>query len=482
MVENPYNPLQPIADPTLFVGREDALAFLQLHLAGRITRHALVVLGQYGMGKSSLLTQVPLVVDERYPSINIDLSVLELDDPVALVGAIVDQTRAMMNTIQASTYRLPPFPDPTDPNVDLLAWLSDEFLDVVFAAIRRERHLILMLDDAHLLLDAIQEGHFPPDFMDYWVGLLERYEQLDILATVDITYEYKILSVPLFSDTNLHHRLTNLAPNEASILVTEPITENYQFAPEALERILELAGGHPFHLHSISRLVYRRWQEARHITTISLPDVNAIYPMALEMAEQTIAPIWEHMRQNERLALTALLDLRQQQLGGRFTIRLNLIQDWLDSAGYTLDNVQLSAALRGLEYYGILQVDESGAYDVASGIQADWLTYNRIGEEDEKTSTLITEKFSLMGLAAIGAVIIVILAGAWLFGLFDDDSSEEQSPANVGPATVTLGVDIEATRQVISLTQTAVSERPEPSQTPLPTSTPTPLPIFRFGG
>jgi hypothetical protein len=482
MIENPYNPLQPVGDPTLFVGREDALAFLQLHLAGRITRNALVILGQYGMGKSSLLTQVPLVVDERYPSINIDVSALELDDPVALVAAIVDQTRATMNTIQASTYRLPPFPDPTDPDIDLLVWLSDEFLDVVFAAIRRERHLILMLDDAHLLLDAIKDGHFPPDFMDYWMGLLERYEQLDILATVDITYEDIILSVPLFSDTNLHHRLTNLSPNEASILVTEPIAENYQFAPEALDRVLELGGGHPFHLHSISRLVYRRWQEGRHVGTISLPDVNAIYPMALEMAEQTISSLWRHIRQNERLALTALLDLRQQQASGRFTIRLNVIQDWLDSAGYTLDNVQLSAALRGLEYYGVLQVDESGAYDVVSGIQADWLTHNRISEQDEKPSTPIAERFSLMGLIAVGVVILIILGGAWAVGFFENNENDGQPNSNSGRATVTLGVDFELTREADNLTQTAISAPPAPSQTPLPSSTPTPLPVFRFGG
>ncbi len=482
MGENPYNPLQPIGDPTLFVGRENALAFLQLHLAGRITRHALVILGQYGIGKSSLLSQVPLVVDERYPSINIDISALELDDPVALVAAIVDQTHAMMNALQASTYRLPEFPDPTDPNVNLLDWLADEFLDVVFAAIRRERHLIIMLDDAHLLLDAIQDGHFPSDFMDYWMGLLEKYEQLDIIAAIDITYEDVILSVPIFSDTNLHHRLTNLLSSEAKILVTEPVAMDYKFAPEALDRVLELAGGHPFHLHSIGRLIYRRWQEARHVGMISLPDVNAIYPMALEMADQTVAPIWGHMRQNERLALTALLDLRKQQADGRFTIRLPLIQDWLDSAGYTLDNVQLSAALRGLEYYGILQVDDSGSYDVASAIQADWLTQNRISEENNKQQIPFTERFSMTSLFVIGAVMVIILAGIWLTGLFDSEDTDGQSLSNDSPATVTLDIDIEATRQSANMTQTAILAPPTATETPLPSSTPQPLPIFRFGG
>ena len=132
MIENPYNPFQPTTDPMYFYGRSNAIAFLQLNLSGRLTRHGLVVLGAQGIGKTSLLRHIPLVVDERYPSIYIDLSAIELDSVVSFVAAVVDQTRTMMNVIQASTYRLPSFPDPTNPYTDLLTWLANDFLDVVF--------------------------------------------------------------------------------------------------------------------------------------------------------------------------------------------------------------------------------------------------------------------------------------------------------------------------------------------------------------
>lgn len=451
MNENPYNPLQSLADPHWFFGREDALAFLHLHLSGRVTEQSLVILGPRGMGKSTLLAQIPLVVDERYPSINIDVEGLDLSDPVALMAAIVDQSRAMMTAIQASTYRLPSFPDPTDPNVDLFTWLAEDYLDVVLAAIRRQRHFVLMLDNAHLLFDAVAAGRFPPFFWDYWQKVLQHHEQLDMLVTLDITYEEQALQTSLFADTTMHFRLTNLDLDAARRLIIEPVADNYSLSSAAVERILDLAGGNPFHLHSICRLIYRRWSETRHVDIMTMTDVEAVYPAALEMASQTIDPLWDQLRPNERLALTALLDLRAQGEGP--SIELSAIRTWLSTTDFPLDDVQLAAAFRGLEYWGIVLSDEAGCYSFASGIQADWLARNH---STSATTTPqidngpLTSRFSLVALVAIGVIVIAIVGGILLFSRDDDGT-----PVESGPATVTLEVP--------------------------PTLTPTPQP-FLFGG
>ncbi len=500
MLENPYNPLQPVTDPTLFCGREDALAFLQLHLSGRVTNHALVILGQQGIGKTSLLTHVPLVVDERYPSIYIDLNTLELDNPVALVAAIVDKTRAMMSAIRASTYRLPPFPDPTDPDVDLLAWLADEYLGVVFSAIRRERHLILMLDDIHLLFEAVEAGHFPPDFMDYWRRLLDRYEQLDLLAALDIVYEQQALQTPPFDDETLYFRLTNLSPEEAQQLITEPVAESYSFVPDALEAVFRLAGGHPYHLHAMGRLIYRRWEEARHIKLITLEDVEAVYPAALEMPNQPIGLLWEHLRLNERLAVAAMLDLRQQS--PEQAIVPAEIEKWLSRTDYPLNELQLAASFRGLEYWGLVRSDEDGHYHFSAELQADWLEGNRALAFDELDVSPEESRLSVMALLAVAVVVVVIAVGGIAMGVFSGDD-EEREAAQGGPATATLDVDLIATREAGYMTQTAeaiptdtptatatasatATRTPTATatqtSTPSVTPTPTPLPPFQFGG
>ncbi len=433
MNENPYNPLQPLGDPHFFYGRSAALAFLHLHLSGRVNEQALVLLGPPGMGKSTLLGQIPLVVDERYPGINVNVEAIDLTDPVALMAAIVDQSRAMMTAIQASTYRLPPFPDPTDPTTDLFAWLADDYLDVVLSAIRRQRHLVVMLDNVHLLLDAIDAGHFPASFWDYWQGLLRRYEQLDLLVTFDITYEERALQVPLFADVTTHFRLTNLDLEAARRVITEPASDKYTLSPAAVERVLDLAGGHPFHLHSVCRLIYRRWSEARHVDEMTVADVEAVYPAALEMASQTIDKLWTRLRPNERLGLTALMDLREQE--GATASSLEAIRDWLSATDFPLDEVQLAAAFRGLEYWGIVHSDDLGRYYFASAIQADWLARHRTASNGQMATELSSAHFSVTALIAIG-VLVLVLIGALL--LFSGD--DERPPVEGGPATVTLEV------------------------------------------
>jgi hypothetical protein len=453
MSENPYNPLQPISDPTLFYGHEDTIAFLQLHLSGRVHQKALVIVGAPGIGKSSLLAQVSLVVDERYPSVNIDLSNLELKGPVALIATIVDKTRAMMTAIQASTYRLPPFPDPTDPGVDLLEWLEKEYLDVVFAAIRRQRHFVLMLDNVHLLFDAIDAGDLPATFITYLQGLLERHEQFDLVATLDITYEERALQMSPFDDANLYARLSLLPLEVARRIVTEPTGGVYQFTPAALDKVLRLAGGHPFHLHSLCRLIYRRWEEAPYITTIEVEDVEAIYPAALELAGQTVDGLAAHLRPNEEAVLLAMLALRKQE--GAHPIHPDQIEDHLSKTPYPLNTLQIAAALRGLEYWGLLQSNQYGRYLFPAGIHADWLTRQR---EQQKAETVARSHrpFALTSLLAVVAVLAAVGLGAWVMRQLDSDN-ERALRAN-GLPTVTLIV---------------------PTNTPLP---PTPRSPFHFGG
>lgn len=462
MTNNPYNPLRPTADPTLFYGRQDAIAFLTLHLSGRMLDKAMVILGQHGMGKSSLLAQVPVVIDERYTSVKIDAAALELDDMVAFIATIVDQTRAMMNAIQASTYRLPPFPDPTDPDVDLLAWLADDYLEVVFSAIWRSRRLVMMVDNADLVLDAIEAGNFPADFMAYWQALLQRFEQLNLLFTINIINENRVLTTPPMDDPALHYRLTNLSIEEAQQVVIEPVQMLYGFADDALERIIELAGGHPLHLHSMGHLIHRRWEQDRNrINIVSLQDVNAVFPAALELARDTIGSIWTHLTNNERLVLTSLLDMHEPATA-------EVIGEWLHGTDFPLDKVQIAAALRGLDYYGILTTTDDGAYDFASQLQAEWL--RRHYQLGTSNSNAILRGGSNTWLYITGFVLIVVVIGFALLTLGGNDNSSTNAP--LAGSTITLENEQQRTQQ-FQATQRAL---------PTPTATASPLPVFRIGG
>lgn len=452
MKTNPYNPLEPTTDATRFYGRRHAFAFFQRHLAGAINEKALVVLGQRGIGKSSLLSQVPLHIDERYVPIWIDASQLDLDDEIGLIATIVDQTRAAMEAVEASTYRLPDFPDPSE--VDLLTWLADEYLDVALTAIRRERHIVMMIDEAQLLFDAVENGTYPYDFFSYLQNLLTKHERLDIVAALDILYETEAIKTPPLDDTTLHYRLLQLNEKEARLLIQEPVKEMLNYSPATLRRLQQLAGGHPFHIHSLCRLLVRLAQE-RNETEVGLAEIDAVYTAALEQAGDVVEPLWAQARPNERLCLTALVDLRQHNPEDRFP--MSAIQDWLAETEFPLNQVQAGAALRGLEYMGLVQSDEHTNYHFSSGIQGDWLLRYTDILKEEKTKPAVPLPAANRQVM-FGGIIIVILVVALVALMLSDSEEEPTSNVNALPTTTLV---------------------PNVTPTPIPTEIP---PVFNFGG
>ncbi len=474
MTENPYNPLKPTTDPTVFYGRKDAFSFFQRHLAGATNESALVIIGQRGIGKSSLLSQIPLHIDERYVSIWIDLSLLDMEDEVGLVAAIVDNVRHTMETISASTYRLPDFPDPTDPEVDLLQWLAEEFLEVAITAIRRERHLLIMLDEAHLLFDAAKLGNYPQHFFAYLHEVLQHHERLDIITTLDITYEPQALQTPPFADATRHYRLTHLTPEEAQRLITEPIQGQYEYDASALARILDLAGGHPFHLHSICRLLFRL-REERAGDVLGFAEVEAVYDAALDQTDEVMTSLWHYARPNERLALTALLDLRKHN-EGTLAFPLSVLEDWLSNTEFPLNEVQLGAAMRGLEYLGLVTAQSGGNYQFVSAMQADWLARQSEFEAEEaarsknglglQLRSVPRQTWYLVG-GVIGLIVLLVAFGV----LSGNDDGDSDNVTNDQPATSTLIVEPTET-PFPTLTASPIL----PTETPMPTFTATDIP------
>src|SRR5690554_3452717 len=305
-VPNPYNPLEPVENPAQFFGREDAFAFFRQHLVGVPLRHALVLIGRRGLGKSSLLRQLQHHVDERYRVCVIDLTLVDLRGEESLFAALVDEIHATLERAEVSTYRLPDWPQTGDESLaDLRAWFRDVYLDVAMTALRA-RHLLIALDDAHLLLEAIDKGTLPADLLDYFGALQAAYDRLNFAFALDIRHEDRALTIPLLADPALHFRLAELPPGDAERLVREPVADLYSFDEGLVPRILALVDGDPFLLTSICRLIFRRSEERHHAGSIIELDMIAVYPAVLDQASDILRPQWRDASPNERLTLVAL--------------------------------------------------------------------------------------------------------------------------------------------------------------------------------
>lgn len=470
MDANPYNPLQPATDPGRFFGRADVFAFFRQHLVGAPHDHALVLIGRYGLGKSSILYQLRRQLDDRYVTCIVSLGVQECESEERLFAALMDDIRLALEQAEASTYRLPDWPPAEDesgaPAPDLRTWFRDDYLDIALAALRA-RHLVLALDNAHLLLDAIDRGALAADLLDYLAGVLRAYPRLDMVVVLDEAYEDRALGIDLLSNPALHIRLTELGRDAAARLVNEPIEGICHYESGLDEQILALGGEHPFLLHSICRLLFRRSEERGHAGPITALDLTAVYDAVLEQAGDVFGPLWERMAQNERLTLAALIDLLETS-GGE-PAPFESIYERVTAPGYDVNKTQLAAALRSLGYKGLIHA-EADAYTLSARLAAGWVKAN--GGLLPATASDCAPADRSRWAPALGlAAVVAIIAGlgiAALVGVFDEDDDGE--PASPVAPTATLSLNLEATRQADYAIQT---ERARPTRTPTNTLTAT---------
>jgi hypothetical protein len=234
------------------------------------------------------------------------------------------------------------------------------------------------------------------------------------------------------------------------------------------EQILALAGGHPFLLHSICRLLFRRSEERNHNTPITENDVTAVQDAALDQASDIFGPLWEGATPNERLTLMALVRLDEIEPGA--PVSSETIFGWLTGAGYAMTRTQLAAALRSLDYNGLVHAS-ADVYTLPARLVAAWVDANTAplpAGEPEKPRSTAARVVPVVGVIAV-ILIVAILGLAALDGVFNTGGDENAS-GDSGAPTATLALNLEGTRQSDFATQT---QRARPTDTPTATQTPT---------
>ena len=472
-VPNPYNPLEPVENPAWFFDREDAFAFFRQHLVGVPLKHALVLIGRRGLGKSSLLRQLQRHVDERYRVCVIDLTLVDLRGEESLFAALVDEIHTTLDRAEVSTYRLPDWPQPGDEALaDLRVWFRDVYLDVAMTALRA-RHLLIALDDAHLILEAIDQGTLPPDLLDYLGALQAAYDRLDFAFALDIFHEDRALSIPLLADPALHYRLAELPPADAERLVREPVAQLYSFGEGLVPRILALVDGDPFLLTAICRLIFRRSEERHHAGSIIELDLIAVYPALLDQASDILRPLWRDASPNERLTLVALARSVGQKGGP--PVSFEALYADVNALGYEVSRTQLASALRSLDYKGLVRMDANGRYNFPSLLIPRWLHANTEipAPEAPRETARSRGRPALVALATIA--LVAVIGAAALSGVFGGDEDDENAAGVPDAPTATLSLNLEATRQVEFATQTEQA-RPTATRTPTETLVPSDTP------
>src|ERR1700694_618936 len=174
---NPYTPDTPIHDPTRFFGREDVFAFIRQQLVVERGSQAIVLVGQHGIGKTSLLLQLPYQLDSRTLVTYIDLSTIPYGEPGGLLSVMADSVHAMLDLMGISSHHLPPTPENATAAA-LETWFAETYLEVTLAALGGNRRLLFAFDELTALFDAIDRRDVSADILDYLSRLLARDQQI----------------------------------------------------------------------------------------------------------------------------------------------------------------------------------------------------------------------------------------------------------------------------------------------------------------
>ena len=335
---NPYIAGNPVGARAAFVGRQDVLGEVA-RMAASPTENALVLYGQRRVGKTSLLQELRarLASLGHYRPVYLDLQD-KASLPLPKVLEDVAQQIARAVSVQGIEVR----------GDDAPRALREDFLPRVFAALREDESLILLIDEFDVL-DSATEAQAGASFFPYLRGLLSlnpdrlqfvfvigrRPEDLSSIA-LSIFKGVKSLHVSLLSATDTAE-LARLSERDGTLDWTD----------DAVGRVYALTGGHPFLTQQVCQLVWERAHAAPAATLppVTLADVDAAAPLALRSATSALEWLWDGLGPAERLVASALAAghagaISQDELAHRLTesgVRIligelqdapRILQDW----------------------------------------------------------------------------------------------------------------------------------------------------------
>ncbi len=467
-IANPYDPALPTDDPAHFFGREEVFAFIRQQLIVERRANGMALIGRRGSGKTSILLQLRNHLDSRTLTAYVDLAGIAYAEGDSLLPAMADAARTALDAAGISTYRLPATPDNL-PAAELEKWFAETYLDVTLSALRGGRRLIFLFDETGALLDALEKLQVSARLPDFLSNLLAADERLEMIFAVGSSDETRLESFLPLADPNRHKRIGYLEPEACEALSRQPVAPFYQWEDNALQAMLALAGGSPYLLHALNRHIFERSLAREHVGLVTLPDVKAILPPALQEVEQYLRALWTSATPPEQQVLFGLAALTEQS--GRRLIRPEELTAWLArETDSPLDETTLGATLRRLEYGELVRPHASRRYSLSSGLFQQWMVLNVsapvIAPADTPRAT--TAGSSRRGLLPVlaGAGIALLFGVLALRGV---TSTAEPSRTSSAP-TVTLGIDLAATQQSVNATNTEIA-RPTATNTPTATRT-----------
>lgn len=365
---NPYIAGAPVSGAEMFYGRDDVFEFIRNKLIGQHRDTPIVLKGERRAGKTSVLYQVRRHLDPSYRCLSIDVHGLSL----AGIGDLLHQIASAVSDGLHSDYGLEVAPpDRSAFETDARSAFESDFLPAVLTALG-EDHLVLMLDEVSRLDDEIRAGRLDREIFSYLRHLMQNYPRLNFIFSLGSGLEEMRKDYAFLFSATMYHRISFLTETAARKLITEPVRERFEVAPDAVNAILRVTSGHPYYTQLVCHSLFDRWASGPPRPVMTAEDVEAVLAEAIELGSPNLTYVWEDSSPEEKAVMAGMAAAAQDD--SRAVTSKAIRRAW-SKARVPLPERKLSAALRNLASREV--ITDTAPYAFTVDLQRRWLDKHR---------------------------------------------------------------------------------------------------------
>lgn len=309
-MKNPFSPTYPV-EPQYFANREGVLATFRRAVERSIktespTPDNIAILGEWGIGKSSVLKKFEAIALEEFSPRKIFCALVELipsacnsflsfsekviddiDRNFMASTSLIAKIRSEIKNWRASSIGISSISAERRTKVKSAATTFKEALLNLWNILKKSGidTIIIMLDDLHYLAERCPDSLY--DLRGIFQGL-PRHGCNFILCCTDkkeMFSQVRELAEPLSRFFNIKYTLGLFNPNETKEVILKPIQRaglKIEVENAMVDRIYQLTTGHPFFIHFIMRELI----SLNTSNKITLKSFEKIYPDIEEILDR----------------------------------------------------------------------------------------------------------------------------------------------------------------------------------------------------
>jgi outer membrane protein assembly factor BamB len=369
-IPNPYAAGKPLRTGSpVFVGREDAFAFIQENLGGGPAgENVLILVGERRMGKTSILRQLPSRLEETVVPVFIDGQAVGMAPGMANLFYDIGLEVRRSLVERGVEVTLPPL-------AAFEARLTDAFERDLLAEARAalgERTLLFLFDEFEELEARVRSGDLEEKVFPYLRHLMQHLEGVGFILAG--THRLEELTADYWStlfNVALYRRVGLLAEDAARRLISQPVADyGLVYDDLAVDKMLRTTVGHPYFLQLLCHTLVNIHNRER-ISYVTVGDVNRALEEILGLGEAHLAFLWEKATSWERVTLTAIARLVSAGEAGTVGSVAGLLADY----GLTADPAKITQVLQRLTAQDLLRAvgEEMSRYEFQVDLVRLWI-------------------------------------------------------------------------------------------------------------